>query len=65
MEPGKHLAKSLDVTRNTVGESLSALYNPAQLDVLARASVIAGATLKKDRATTNEERPEAPNGSGA
>ena len=56
-EPGKHLSKSLEVTRNTVVESIAALYNPAQLDVLARASVIAGTILEKERGTTDEQTP--------
>lgn len=56
-EPGKHLSKSLEVTRNTVVESIAALYNPAQLDVLARASVIAGTILEKERGTADEQTP--------
>ncbi|MHA7145808.1 MerR family transcriptional regulator [Arthrobacter sp. TmT3-37] len=56
-EPGKHLSKSLEVTRNTVVESIAALYNPAQLDVLARASVIAGTILERERGTTDEQTP--------
>ena len=53
-DPGRHLSKSLEVTRNTVVESLTVLYNPAQLDVLTRASVIAGALLEIDQATKDE-----------
>ncbi len=54
-DPGKHLSKGLTVTRDTVLESLTALYNPAQLDVLARASVIAGGILEKERVAKDEQ----------
>ncbi|WP_247828980.1 MerR family transcriptional regulator [Arthrobacter antioxidans] len=57
LDPKEHLSKSLEVTQNTVVESLTALYNPAQLDVLARASVIAGGLLKKERGTKDENTP--------
>ncbi|WP_104167737.1 MerR family transcriptional regulator [Arthrobacter sp. SX1312] len=56
-DPGKHLSKGLEVTQNTVIESLTALYNPAQLDVLAKASVIAGGLLKIEQATKDERAP--------
>ncbi|WP_043442346.1 MerR family transcriptional regulator [Arthrobacter sp. L77] len=56
-DPGKHLSKSLEVTQSTVVESLTALYSPAQLDVLARASVIASGLLKIELATKDEHAP--------
>lgn len=40
-DPKAHLTRSPNATRHTFVESVSALYNPAQLDVLGRASVIA------------------------
>lgn len=40
-DPTKHLLKSLEVTQNTLLESIMAVYNDAQRDVLARAIVIA------------------------
>lgn len=54
-EPGKHLSKSVEVTRNTVVESLAALYNPAQLDVLARASALAGVALAEEQVTAGKQ----------
>lgn len=42
-DPLGHLTRSEHVTRRTIVEALVALYNPAQLDVFARASVLARA----------------------
>ena len=44
MNPVEHLSKGARITRQTFIEALAALYNPAQLDVLARAGHLAGAT---------------------
>lgn len=41
LDPGEHFSKSPAVTERTFLESVTALYNPAQLDVLARAGEIA------------------------
>jgi hypothetical protein len=40
-DPAAHLSNSPRVTQETLVESVAALYNPAQLDMLGRASVIA------------------------
>ncbi|KJQ52709.1 MerR family transcriptional regulator [Microbacterium sp. SA39] len=45
-DPKAHLTKSPNATRDTFVESVSALYNPAQLDVMGRASVIAHALIE-------------------
>ncbi|WP_104180634.1 MerR family transcriptional regulator [Arthrobacter sp. B0490] len=57
IHPEKHLSKSPEVTQKTVVESLTALYNAAQRDVLARASVIAGGLLKKEQGTEDGHTP--------
>ncbi len=45
-EPGAHLSRSEQVTGQTVVEALVELYNPAQLDVLHRASLLAQEQLR-------------------
>ncbi|MCA2211666.1 helix-turn-helix domain-containing protein [Jidongwangia harbinensis] len=40
-DPGAHLAKSESVTMQTFVDAVVAIYNPAQVDVLTRASLIA------------------------
>ncbi|CAN5626865.1 MerR family transcriptional regulator [soil metagenome] len=40
-DPAKHMSKDERVTRETFVEAVVELYNPAQLDVLGRASVLA------------------------
>nr|BFF10454.1 hypothetical protein GCM10025699_17570 [Microbacterium flavescens] len=40
-DPVSHLAKSRDVTSETMVEAILELYNPAQLDVLGRAHLAA------------------------
>lgn len=40
-DPGKHLSKSPQITEAAFIESVAALFTPAQLDVLSRASAIA------------------------
>lgn len=42
LQPAEHLSKGLRVTQETFLEVVTALYNEAQLDVLGRASVLAG-----------------------
>lgn len=42
-DPTEHLAKSPQVTQNAFLESVVALYNPAQLDVMVRVSTLAAA----------------------
>ena len=40
-DPTAHLSQSEQVTRQTLVDAMAELYNPAQLDVLARAAVLA------------------------
>lgn len=54
--PDAHISKSLSVTQNTVLESVAALYNPAQIDVLVRAAAIAQGLLAADSDTDVEPR---------
>lgn len=50
-DPKAHLVKSPNATRDTFVESVSAMFNPAQLDVMGRASVIAqGLVAEADEA---------------
>ncbi|MFC0681287.1 hypothetical protein ACFFGH_25940 [Lysobacter korlensis] len=42
-----HASKSPKVTQDTVAESVAALYNPAQLDVIVRASRIAHEQMRQ------------------
>ncbi len=44
--PAGHVTKSAAVTRDTVVEAIRALYNPAQRDVIVRASIIADGLLR-------------------
>ncbi len=46
--PSQHLAQGERVTRRTFVEALTELYNPAQLDVLARAGALAQQQLQAD-----------------
>ncbi|WP_159802489.1 MerR family transcriptional regulator [Arthrobacter zhaoguopingii] len=41
-----HVTKSAEVTQHTVVEAIQALYNPAQRDVIVRASIIANGLLR-------------------
>lgn len=65
-DPGAHQPKGPRVTRETLMESVTALFNPAQLDVLGRASLLATERLATDRAaaallaTTNHDDGEEP-----
>jgi hypothetical protein len=47
-DPAGRLSKSEHVTRQTVVEAVTGLYNPAQIDVLGRASVLAQKLLRDD-----------------
>lgn len=51
--PGAHQPKGPRVTQETLMESVAALFNPAQLDVLGRASLMAMERLAADRAATD------------
>ena len=50
-DPAAHLSKSEHVTRQTMIEAMVELYNPAQLDVLARASIRADEQVHAIRAS--------------
>lgn len=54
MNPVEHLSKGARVTRLTLVEALEVLYNPAQLDVLARAGHLALQQLRADDWTSDE-----------
>lgn len=54
-DPAGHLSQSVRVTRQTVTEAVSELYNPAQIDVLARAGLLAHERLS---ATAKEQEQE-------
>lgn len=59
LNPGDHLAKSERVTRQTISEAVAELYNPAQLDVLGRASRLAFEMLQTGSdAAGDSVRPE-------
>ncbi|MFD3443259.1 MerR family transcriptional regulator [Microbacteriaceae bacterium 4G12] len=51
MDPGDHLSKGRRVTQEAFLETVTELYNPAQLDVLGRASVLARAQAGVEPAT--------------
>lgn len=60
-EPGKHLTKGARLTGETFVESVTALYNAAQLDVLGRASLLAAervAAATDPDATDDEKSAE-------
>lgn len=60
-DPAGRLSKSEHVTRQTFIEAVAELYNPAQIDVLARAGILADEQVQARRATTDErERPSQP-----
>lgn len=61
-DPTGHLSKGAKVTQETFVESVTALFNPAQLDVLVRASVMAQQLLRERRteATEDATTPERP-----
>ncbi len=54
-DQARHIKKSARVTQDTVVESIAALYNPAQRDVLARASNIAHGLLPDSSSPTDNE----------
>jgi DNA-binding transcriptional MerR regulator len=51
-DPVPRLSKSEDVTQQTFVDAVAELYNPAQLEVLARASIIANEQVRAIRART-------------
>ncbi|MEI5583558.1 MULTISPECIES: MerR family transcriptional regulator [unclassified Agromyces] len=60
-DPVGRLSKSEHVTRQTFIEAVAELYNPAQIDVLARAGILAEEQLQARRATSaDHERPSQP-----
>jgi len=60
-DPAGRLSKSEHVTRQTFIEAVAELYNPAQIDVLSRAGVLADEQLQAHRAASDDrERPSRP-----
>lgn len=53
-DPAAHLSKSEHVTRQTFIEAVAELYNPAQIDVLHRASILAHEQLRTGGATSGD-----------
>ncbi|MDG4824629.1 MerR family transcriptional regulator [Asanoa sp. WMMD1127] len=54
-DPGKHLSKSESVAQETFVKAIVELYNPAQLDVLARASGLANEQLRTTEEGTTDD----------
>jgi DNA-binding transcriptional MerR regulator len=63
-DPTGRISKSLAVTSRTVAESVAALYNEAQLDVLMRATVIARERAEKTVPEEQQQSPEHPSRGG-
>jgi hypothetical protein len=57
-DPGAHLAKSENVTMQTFIDAVVALYNPAQVDVLTRASLLAHQRLRTASEADDDTKPE-------
>lgn len=57
LDPARHLTKGARVTRVTFVEALAELYNPAQLDVISRAGVLAREQLQADGVPGGAEQP--------
>jgi len=57
-DPGAHLVKSENVTMQTFIDSVVALYNPAQIDVLTRASLLAHQRPRPTSETGGDTGPE-------
>lgn len=59
LNPSEHLSKSERVTQQTITEAIAELYNPAQLDVLGRASRLADELLQaRSDAPDDDPRPQ-------
>jgi DNA-binding transcriptional MerR regulator len=56
LNPSQHLSKSERVMRQTITEAMTELYNPAQLDVLGRATRLAYDMLPTDLEESKGER---------
>jgi DNA-binding transcriptional MerR regulator len=57
-DPGAHLVKGENVTMQTFVDAVVALYNPAQIDVLTRASLLAHQRLQPRSQTDDDTTPE-------
>ena len=57
-DPGEHLSNSPEVTEETFVESIVALYNPAQREVIGRASVIARAQMQRTKMPSPDDAQE-------
>lgn len=53
-DPAGHLSKSEHVTQRTFIEAMVELYNPAQIDVLARAGILAREQVQTGRAMSDD-----------
>ncbi|KAA9143511.1 MerR family transcriptional regulator [Microbacterium lushaniae] len=56
-DPAGHLSQSEPVTRQTFIQAVTELYNPAQLDVLARAGILAQELLSAHRPANDDASP--------
>jgi DNA-binding transcriptional MerR regulator len=56
-EPASHASKSEKVTRQTFIDAVVSIYNPAQIDVLTRASILAQEQLRRTRADEDDTDP--------
>ncbi|WP_233091989.1 hypothetical protein [Arthrobacter sp. MSA 4-2] len=56
-DPKGHVTKSAGVTHATMIESVQELYNPAQRDVITRASIIADSLLRAAEPPTPDQKP--------
>lgn len=56
-DPQGHMVKSAEMTKATVVESIRELYNPAQRDVIVRASIIAQSLLDNAGSPTENQEP--------
>ncbi|MCH1881938.1 MerR family transcriptional regulator [Agrococcus sp. ARC_14] len=61
-DPAAHLSKSEHVTQATFVEAVVELYNPAQLDVMVRASLLAHEQLAAREADARDEPPVTDDG---
>jgi DNA-binding transcriptional MerR regulator len=56
-DPKGHVTKSAEVTQATMTEAVQALYNPAQRDVIVRASIIADGLLRSANPPAEGQEP--------
>ncbi|MBJ2122544.1 MerR family transcriptional regulator [Arthrobacter sp. MSA 4-2] len=56
-DPKGHVTKSVELTQATMTEAVQALYNPAQRDVIVRASIIADGLLRSAKPPAEGQEP--------